>query len=80
MIERYRGPKRIRLHGERFAALREHMRHTLDDVARACGVSRQAVHWWEHEKTVPDDGSIVRLEALYGAENLVGVLDVKIYD
>lgn len=79
MIERYRGPKRVRLEGERFAALREVKQHTLAHVAGICGVSRQAVLQWEQERALPSDEAIDRLVELYG-KDLVGVLDVKVYE
>lgn len=79
MIERYRGPRRIRLDGERFAALRQAHGHTLAHVARACGVTRQAVEQWERERTLPDDRTIELLIGLY-ADRLVGVLDVRTWE
>ena len=79
MIERYRGPRRIRLHGERLAALRQNKNHTLAYVATACGVTRQAVCLWEAERTIPDDRAIELLMALFGSD-LAGILDVKTWE
>ena len=79
MIERYRGPRRIRLHGERLAALRQNKNHTLAYVATACGVTRQAVCLWEAERTIPDDRAIELLMVLFGAD-LAGILDVKTWE
>jgi len=78
-IERYRGPRRIRLDGERFAALRATKGHAMAYVAKACGVTRQAVEQWERERTLPDDRVIELLRALYG-KDLDGVLDVRVWE
>ena len=80
MIERYRGPRRIRLDGERLSALRQSKGHVLEYVAKACGVTRQAVHQWETERALPDDRAIERLIAVFGIEDLAKVLDVKTWE
>jgi hypothetical protein len=48
-------------------------------VAKACGVTRQAVEQWERERTLPDDRVIELLRALYG-KDLDGVLDVRVWE
>lgn len=79
MIERYRGPRRVRLHGERLAKLRCDLGLSLAAVAERCGVTRQAVMQWEQERTLPDDRVIGLLVEWLG-DRLVGVLDVKVYE
>lgn len=39
--------------GSRLRAIRESRKLSGADLARACGVSRQAVHCWEHGITIP---------------------------
>lgn len=78
-IDRYRGPRRIRLDGERLAALRVARNYSLAYVADACGVSRQAVCLWEQERAVPDDRCCERLASLFGAD-LAPALSVRVWE
>ena len=79
MIDRYRGPRRIRLDGERLAMLRIAKGYSLAHVADACGVTRQAVCLWEQERAVPDDRCCARLDALFGAD-LAPALSVRVWE
>ncbi len=79
MIDRYRGPKRIRLDGERLAALRVGRNYSLAHVATACGVTRQAVCQWEQERSVPDDRAIEGLARVFGDE-LAQAVSVKVWE
>jgi predicted transcriptional regulator len=78
-IDRYRGPKRIRLDGERLAALRAQKNYSLAHVATACGVTRQAVCQWEQERSVPDDRALEGLARVFG-EDLIGAVSVKVWE
>jgi predicted transcriptional regulator len=78
-IDRYRGPRRIRLDGERLAALRIAKNHSLAHVALACGVTRQAVCLWEQERSVPDDRAIEGLTRVFGDE-LSQAVSVKVWE
>lgn len=78
-IERYRGPRRIRLDGERLASLRIARNYSLAYVASACGVTRQAVCLWEQERAVPDDRCCDRLAALFGVD-LAPALSVRVWE
>lgn len=82
VIDRYRGPRRIRLDGERLASLRATKNYSLAYVADVCGVTRQAVCLWEQERAVPDDRCITRLNWLFGADALerAGVLSVRVWE
>ena len=79
MIDRYRGPRRIRLDGERLASLRVTKNYSLAYVADVCGVTRQAVCLWEQERTVPDDRCIERLAAIFG-DDLAGAISVRVWE
>jgi len=79
VIDRYRGPKRIRLDGERLAALRVGRNYSLAHVATACGVTRQAVCQWEQERSVPDDRAIEKLARVFGDE-LAQAVSVKVWE
>jgi len=79
VIDRYRGPKRIRLDGERLAALRVGRNYSLAHVATACGVTRQAVCQWEQERNVPDDRAIEGLARVFGDE-LAQAVSVKVWE
>jgi transcriptional regulator with XRE-family HTH domain len=78
-IDRYRGPRRIRLDGERLAALRIAKGYSLAHVAQTCGVTRQAVCQWEQERSVPDDRAIEGLARVFGDE-LAGAVSVKVWE
>lgn len=78
-IDRYRGARRIRLDGERLAALRIARNYSLAHVAGACGVTRQAVCLWEQERSVPDDRCCELLAALFGAD-LAPALSVWVWE
>jgi predicted transcriptional regulator len=78
-IDRYRGARRIRLDGERLAALRIARNYSLAHVATACGVTRQAVWQWEQERSIPDDRCCERLASLFGAD-LAPVLGVRVWE
>lgn len=78
-IDRYRGPRRIRLDGERLASLRIARNYSLAYVADACGVTRQAVCLWEQERSVPDDRCCERLAALFGVD-LAPALSVRVWE
>lgn len=78
-IDRYRGPRRIRLDGERLAALRVQKNYSLAHVASACGVTKQAVCLWEQERSVPDDRALEGLARVFGAE-LAAAVSVKVWE
>jgi predicted transcriptional regulator len=75
-IDRYRGPRRIRLNGQLLAALRVNRNLSLQNIADVCSVSRQAVCLWEQERSVPDDYCIERLSMLFG-DDLNTAVNVK---
>jgi len=79
MIERYRGPRRIRVDGDRLAALRTQRNLTLANVATVCGVSRQAVCQWEKEQSIPDDRALEGLAQIFG-EDLNNAVSVKVWE
>lgn len=70
----------MRLNGERLAALRNSKGHALSYVARACGVTRQAVEQWERELALPSDRAIDLLGTIFSADELVGVVDVRVWE
>jgi predicted transcriptional regulator len=78
-IDRYRGPRRIRLDGERLAALRLAKNHSLAHVAAVCGVTKQAVCLWEQERSVPDDRALEGLARVFG-EDLVQAINVRVWE
>ena len=52
--------------GLRFRQARKALGVALQDVANACGVTRQAVSLWETGKTVPNDGTLARAAEYLG--------------
>lgn len=52
--------------GLRFRQARKALGVALQDVANACGVTRQAVSLWETGKTVPNDDTLARAAEYLG--------------
>lgn len=77
MLERYKGPTRIRLDPVKLLALRKSRGNTLEDVAQACGVTRQAVSLWEQGRSVPYPATVAALKAFFGAELTSDILGLE---
>jgi transcriptional regulator with XRE-family HTH domain len=62
--------KIVLLNGTGLKRCREALGRTLEDVASACGCSRQAVNMWEEGKASPHDDSMKILIRFFGKETL----------
>lgn len=49
-----------------FKKAREEAGKTISETAKACGVSRQAVHGWERGEYKPSADMLIKLAAFYG--------------
>lgn len=49
-----------------FRKAREKAGKTVGETAKACGVSRQAVHGWERGEYKPSADTLIKLAAFYG--------------
>ena len=49
-----------------FRKAREKAGKTVGETAKACGVSRQAVHGWERGEYKPSADMLIKLAAFYG--------------
>lgn len=74
------GKQVVLFHGTKLKKAREAARKTLEDVAEACGVTRQAVGEWEQGESNPrNDEVLTALIACVGGRNAIersGALEV----